>query len=247
MIGSNSRRVGVLVPLGNVMHALEFATLRPAGVTFQFEAFAYPAAGTDDFCQGLSLQMAEPLARLKAWGAEAVLVGCTTASMSCAHPSFIRRLQKEVDMPIVTAAQASRSACAALGLRSLAVATPYGQPNNQIVADFLRSTSIEVASIQGLDLDASPQLWREQALRLTPADFLAFSRHVDVPEAQGIYLPCTGVPSIAIVDALESSSGKPVVSSVQAGFWAVLNQLAVRAHSNVGGRLLRHWPDEPSS
>ncbi len=247
MIERNDRRVGVLVPQGNVTHELEFATLRPAGVTFRFDAFAYPAAGTVDFCRGLSQQMAEPLTRLKDWGAEVVLVGCTTASMSCAYPSFVRTLQSEVDVPIVTAAQASRSACVALGLRSLAVATPYGQPNNRIVADFLRSASIDVANIQGLGLDATPQLWKEHALRLTPADFLAFSRRVDVPAAQGIYLPCTGLPSIAIIDALELSVGKPVLSSVQAGFWAVLNQLGVRARSNEGGHLLRHWPDWPLS
>ena len=219
MIERDSRRVGVLVPQGNVMHELEFAMLRPDGVAFRFERFSYPAAGTVDFCKGLSLQMAGPITRLKDWGAEAVLVGCTTASMSCA----------------------------ALGLRSLAVATPYGQPNNRIVADFLRSASIDVANIQGLGLDATPQRWQEQALRLTSTDFLAFSRRVDVPAAQGIYLPCTGVPSIALIDPLELSVGKPVLSSVQAGFWAVLSQLGVRARRNMGGQLLRHWPETQSS
>ena len=71
MIERDGRRVGVLVPQGNVMHELEFAMLRPDGVAFRFEGFAYPAAGTVDFCKGLSLQMAEPVTRLKDWGAEA--------------------------------------------------------------------------------------------------------------------------------------------------------------------------------
>ena len=234
-------RVGVLVPAGNVVHEREFARLCPPGVIFHFAAFTYPAAGARDFCADLAVQMIVPLQSLVDQGACAVLIGCTTATMACAGPTFIDGLSRHAQMPVIGAAGAVLDAIRALQIGSLAVATPYGEPNNQIVREFLQSNGVNVAAIRGLGFDRTPELWRQKALTLSAEDMLQFSLDTNAPDADAIYLPCTGVPSVAIMDRLEAVTGKPALSSVQAGFWAILRRVGFDGRRESGGRLLKEW------
>jgi arylmalonate decarboxylase len=238
---NESIRVGVLVPAGNTIHEREFAALRPEGVEFRFAGFTYPPMGTPQFCADLFAQMAAPVAELKAWGAQALLVGCTTASMLCADPAREAELRQLAGVPVVTAASAVRDALAALGLRRVAVATPYGARGNAVVADYLRTLGIETVAIRGLDLDRSPEVWKREAPALTPQQVVELGLSIDGPEAEALYLPCTGIGSVEAIALYEQRTGKPALSSVQAGFWATLRGLGVDGRRTGAGRLVAEW------
>ena len=179
-------RIGVLVPAGNVIHEREFMRLQTASVEFRFTSFLYPAAGSTNFCADLLAQMATPIAELKAWDAQAILVGCTTASMSCANDGWNASLEHMANAPVITAADASGQAIAVLALKSVAVATPYGDAGNVIVANFLRAQGVEVAAIKGLGLDSSMELWRKRAPFLSTQEILDFSLSIDSDGAQAM-------------------------------------------------------------
>ncbi len=234
-------RVGVLVPAGNTIHEREFAALCPAAVEFRFAGFSYPPMGRPEFCADLFAQMSAPVAELKAWGARALLVGCTTASMLCADPAREAQLQQLAGVPVVTAASAVRDALAALGLARIAVATPYGERGNGVVVDYLRTLGIETVAIRGLDLDRSPEVWKREASALTAQQVVDLGLSVDAPSAEALYLPCTGIGSVEAIDLYERRAGKPALSSVQAGFWATMRRLGIDARQPGAGRLIREW------
>jgi maleate cis-trans isomerase len=236
-----TRRIGVTVPAGNVVHEREFAQLGLPGVQFHFSGFSYPPAGTNDFCADMAGNLRAPMRELKEWGAEVILVGCTTASMMCAGDDFTATLEAAAGVPVITAADATRQAARALGAQTLAVATPYGEPNNRIVAQFLSSQGFEIAAIAGLNLDRSLEVWRTEALQLTPQQMLEFSCTIDRPEADALYLPCTGVPSVEAIELFEQERGKSAFSSVQAGYWASLRRLGIDGRQRGYGRLIEHW------
>lgn len=235
-----SLRIGVTVPTGNVVHAREFAALAPAGVEFRFAEFSYPPPG-GDFCGAIVGQMAHPLGALRDWGADLVLIGCTTVSMTCADETFTAQLEALAGAPVATAAGATRAAIAALGLDVLSVATPYGEVNNRIVETFLTEAGVKVAAIEGLNLDRAPDVWRAEAPALTGEQVLALGRSVDRAESQGLYLPCTGIASLEAIDRFEAATGKPAFSSVQAGYWASLKRLGYDGRRAGAGRLLETW------
>lgn len=238
-------RIGVLVPAGNTIHEREFAALRPPGVAFRFAGFGYPPAHAADFCADLTTRMAEPIAALREWGAQLLLVGCTAASMRCADPETDARLEHLAGVPVVTAASAAREACAALGLRRVAVATPYGAASNGIVSRYLGSIGVEVAAIRGLDLDRSPEVWAREVPALTPQQVCELGLAIDAPMVEALYLPCTGLASIEAIELYERRSGKPALSSVQAGFWASLHRLGIDGRRGGAGRLVADWPALP--
>jgi maleate cis-trans isomerase len=175
------------------------------------------------------------------WGAELILVGCTTASMMCSSEQHRAALEESAGVPVLTAAGASRLACLALGARTLAVATPYGDRNNQIVADFLNSQKLRISRIAGLNLDVSAATWVAAAPTLTPQRVFEFGCTIDSPEADALYLPCTGMGSLQAIEQFEKARGKGAFSSVQAGFWASLKRLGIDGRQSGSGRLLERW------
>ena len=237
----SSLRIGVLVPRGNTIHEREFARLNIAAVNFSFCSFAYPPADSPSFCDDLISQMDAPIRELKTCGVQAILVGCTTASMQCAGVRNQSRLEAMAGMPVVTAASASLAAAAALGLSRVSVATPYGERGNQVVSMFLESQGITVAAIEGLALDRSPEDWAASASTLPPEKLLALALRIDSAQSQGLYLPCTGIGSLDAIAMFEARTGKPAFSSVQAGFWASLRLLGCEARQSGSGRLLDTW------
>jgi maleate isomerase len=240
MSDATSVRVGVLVPQGNTVHAAEFERLKPPSVTFKFLSFGYPPM-SDDFCVDLVQNMAPAMEAFQIWGAQVVLVGCTTASMACVSDSFTRQLEAIAGVPVVTAAGAAKEAIAAFDIDTLAVATPYGAVNNGIVQDFLVKSGVAVAAIQGLNLDRSVEVWIAGQPTLTPDKVFELSCKVDNDVAQGLYLPCTGMGSIDAIDRFERAVGKPAFSSVQAGYWAALRRAGFDGRQSGAGRLLEQW------
>lgn len=240
MSKDKSLRIGVLVPQGNTVHANEFERLKPDGVSFRFLGFSYPK-DSHDFCGDLIEEMASPLEAFKAWGADLVLVGCTTASMACIGARFVQGLEAIVGVPVVTAAGAAREAITALDTWSLSVATPYGETNNTIVETFLTESGVKVAALQGLDLDRSDEAWAAGLATLTPDRVFELSCSVDRDDARGLYLPCTAMGSIDVIDRFEKATSKPAFSSVQAGYWASLRRLGFDGRQIGAGRLLEQW------
>jgi arylmalonate decarboxylase len=232
-------RIGILVPAGNVVHEREFARLRPRAVSFRFAGFHYPMGGPG-FCSDILRELDAPLHELGAWGARIVLLGCTTASMLCAGEGWQARLQEIAQVPVITAAAAVSKALTALNIRALAVATPYGESNNRIITQYLESRQVTVSAIRGMALDRSPEAWRA-ASAVNAEQMLNLALDVDVAAAEGLFLPCTGVVSLAALDPFERLRGKPALSSVQAGFWASLQHLGIDGRCADGGRLLRGW------
>ncbi len=185
--------------------------------------------------------MEQPLRDLAAWGAELTLIGCTTASMDCTDSGCQRRLEEAVGVPILSAAQAVREAITALQVRRLAVATPYGDKNNDIVSRYLHSIGVQVSAIAGLGLDVSPESWATVRGSLGRDRLYELAVSIDSADAEALYLPCTGVASLEIIDRFERMTAKPAVSSVQAGFWASLRRLRIDGSTPDAGRLVRRW------
>ena len=194
-----------------------------------------------DYCADLATLMADPAKELKAWGAEVILIGCTTASMKCGDPQHIARMEAIAGVPLVTAASAVREALKALSIKSLTIATPYGDRSNGIVSNFINSCGVNVSAIAGFAYDANMTMFKEKATTLTPAEVTAFITGIDKPEADGMFMPCTGVRSVEAIAQLEKARGKAVISSVQAGFWAALRRIGLDGRQEGYGRLLSTW------
>ncbi|MCA8881445.1 MAG: ectoine utilization protein EutA [Rhodobacteraceae bacterium] len=142
----------------------------------------------------------------------AVAFACTAAS-SVLGDDAVREAVQSVrpGVPVITPAGAARRAFAALGLRRIALLTPYLPETTRPVIDFFETEGIEImrATCLGIDDD------RRMALA-DDATILAAAEEADHPSAEALFISCTALPAMALAAEIEMRLGKPVVTSNQA-------------------------------
>jgi maleate isomerase len=102
-----------------------------------------------------------------------------------------------------------------LGLRRIAVATPYIDSVTQRLLEFLGEHHVEAVSSIGLGL--LDHIWK-----VGYAEVVQAVRAVDRPEAEGVFISCTNVPTYDIIAPLERMLGKPVLTANQVTMWSAL-------------------------
>jgi maleate isomerase len=105
-----------------------------------------------------------------------------------------------------------------LGLRRVAVVTPYIDSVTQRLLSFLGEHRVEVVSSVGLGL--LDHIWK-----VGYAEIVQAVTAVDVPEADGLFISCTNVPTYDIIGPLERWLGKPVLTANQVTMWSALNAI----------------------
>ena len=160
-------RIGTIIPVSNTTNEVEFNRFKPVGVTVHFTRVPLdgnPAA--DDFkaMLGAAGRAAEELA---ATGADVINYGCTSGSMACPSDRLLGTMEDASGKPALSTAGAILDALKALGLRRIAMATPYLDATNEKERGFIERHGFEVSAIKGLGLGGS--LEKIQKISRVPA------------------------------------------------------------------------------
>jgi maleate isomerase len=121
----------------------------------------------------------------------------------------------------VTTSGALLEALRHLGVRRLAIATPYNADLTHLLTGFLHEAEFEVVSAGYLDREAGIATIRPAAIRR-----LALA--VDRPEADALFFSCTNLRTYDLIADLENQLGKPVLSANQVTMWAALKAAGIR-------------------
>lgn len=162
-----------------------------------------------------------------------VAYACTAGSFASgrAGERAIREAMLDAGAPrAVTTSGAVVAALRALGVRRVAVATPYDAAVTGLLVDYLTDCGLEVTASAHLGLD--DEIWR------VPEGATAdLARRVLTPDAEAVFLSCTNLPTYDAIAGIEAELGLPVVTSNQATLWAALDLLGLAA-VGPGQRLL---------
>lgn len=242
MIPSRGRaRIGVLVPFTNTNLEPDMALLAPPGVAvYTARMGGYDEDEIPDETQMQALgasDLDEPLTLLSGAKPDVVLYGCTSATLSHG-PAFDRdlaaRIKQQSGAHTVTAAGALVHALNSLGATTIAFASPYVAPINDLAIAFLADMGIEVISRADMDTALS----NEGQGALTPDDVMALALRADHPDADALVLSCTDMRSVECIADIEDHIKKPVVTSNQAMVFQAMEALGIAAPIPGFGRLL---------
>jgi maleate isomerase len=155
-------------------------------------------------------------------GAGVVAFACTTGSL-VRGPGFDRELVARMEgasgVRATTTSTALVAALEALGARTVAVATPYVDELNDLEARFLEANGFEVTALRGLGIGTDPEITRVPYERTRA---LAHEAAEAGGEPDAVFISCTGLPTLAILDDLERELGRPVISSNAVTIWHTL-------------------------
>jgi maleate cis-trans isomerase len=238
MIGWRAR-LGFLLPPGNPTVEPEVIAMAPAGVSVHFQRMV--ARGTPGAHAGQSDRnrmmldnidaSIEMLALVKP---DVIAIAHTATSYGLGREGearLVARLQQQTGIRVVTAFGSVVTALQRLGVTRVALAAPYSAETTLAGKAHLEACGFRVVGCENLkDVANIYDETAERAYRL--------ARSVDTAEAEAVFLSGTGMPTIAVLEALEQDFRKPVLSSNAAMTWHALREAGVHAPIAGYGRLL---------
>lgn len=147
----------------------------------------------------------------------------------------IKRITELTGIPSCTSITAAVKALRKLGVKKLAIATPYKDERNRERKTFLEHLGFEVQSIKGLQLER-----RVEISKLSPDTAYQLGREalLAAGNAEAIYFSCSLWSTVQAIDKLEKDFGVPVVTNTQAQIWWALRTLHINEPIHGYGRLL---------
>jgi len=233
MYGTRAR-LGILVPSANTITEEEFNALKPDGVSVHAARMFITHPTAENLAR-----MAEDTERatkmIATLGPSVIAFVCTTGSLLSGigwDEELINRIEKIAKVPATTTATAVIRAFKELGVTKVSVGTPYNEELNKMEADFFESSGIKVLDLKGLDL--TPEEMNQLALERV----MELAREVDKPDAEAVFLSCTNLKALPIIEQLEKELKKYVFSSNVATFWDAIRMLGIKQRIIGKGMLL---------
>jgi maleate isomerase len=220
--------------------------LAPAGVSVHFTRMvAHGEAGSHQGQEARNrsqiAHLDENVALIAMVKPAAIVMAHTAMSYTlgkAGEAQLVERLERSSGIPFVTAFGSVIRALAHLGAQRVALATPYSGEATLKSKAHLEAHGLEVVSSG--QLDNVNNIYDETSERA-----YELAKHVDVPNAQAIFISGLGMPSIDVLEKLERALGKPVISSASAMMWNALRVAKVAEPVGGYGSLLSEMGSEP--
>lgn len=239
------RRLGLLVPASDMVSEVDFHNHLPPSVVFYTARLRQPqdsGIGTTANYQGL-VDSAPDAAKSVALANAELLVYCCTSGSFFKGPNWHRELSDLLEnasgVPAVTTSTAVITALAAIGARTVFLASPYPDSVNQAEADFLKSHGFQVTAVLNFGCTMSKEIYR-----ISPDDIVKAvdARRSEIRRNDVLFLTCTGLRAVDVIENLERELGLPVITSNSATLWLAMTRLGVDATNTRLGRLSRLSP-----
>ena len=230
-------RIGLLVPSINTTMETEFWRIAPAGVSVHSARIAGGRHGTPEELRSMenaSKQAAREVAMVEP---DVVVYGCTSGSFF-EGPAWNKKIGEQLteitQAPTVTTAGAMAACLMAGGYQKVDVVTPYVEVTNERLKRFLKAHGIDVVKLGTFDM-----LDMFDHARIEPEEIYRKVREITSPKAEAVFVACTQLRALEVLDVLERDLGKPVYSAVQASAWQAYEAMGVDPRIMNCGSLLR--------
>jgi maleate cis-trans isomerase len=229
-------KIGLLIPSFNTTMEPDFWRLAPEGVSVHVARLKTERLLTSEALRGMEKDTEGGAERLADAEVDVIAYGCTSGSFIEGHEwnkQIIDKIQKNAGIPSITTTDAMIRGLEEKKLRKISVFTPYVSKTNEQLKKYLNEAGIKVLDLQALEIldgfdHASIPTWQVYEL----------VRKADRPEAQGVFIACTQVRALPVLDSLEEDLRKPVVSANQATMWLALKTVGFGGRIEGYGSLL---------
>ena len=241
-------RLGFMIPPQNPTVEREMTELLPRGVSAHYQRMvSRGAVGTLDNLQARAAShlahMDDTVGLIAGVEPDVIVLAHTATSYAlgkAGEAKLTQHLEAMTGIPFTSALVSAVAAFAALGVRRVAVGTAYDMALTLRGKAVLEEYGLEVVAAECLPDVKS--IFDESQARI-----YKLARSIDRPDADAVFLSGVGLPTIALLGALESDLGKPVLSSVAAMTWNALRLAGIGSPVAGYGRLLEDVRYRPPS
>ena len=150
---------------------------------------------------------------------DCVAYGCTTGTVAAGYATIKSKInlakpEAKVTTPITSAINALR----AMKIEKISIFTPYTKKINDSVVNFLKKENIIINSLTYLDIASDLDIGKVDEKYL----YEVLSK-IELEDSEALFVSCTALPVLSIIDKLEKKLNKIVLSSNQTLIWEALN------------------------
>lgn len=218
------KKIGLIYPSAGWVMEQELNEMTPDGVSIH--TTRVPLGNTDvEGLNKLLLKTQEAAQLLSDIPVDCILLGCTSASFInglAYEKNMIADMVKLTGIPFTTTSTSVVNAIKAMGVKKVAVATPYIDEVTQLALAYLKENDIEVCNARGMGLLLDRDI---DAVKLD--DVYEFAKDTDCEEAEALVVLCTGLRTIPNIEKLEKRLNKPVITAIQASMWNALRMVGI--------------------
>jgi len=164
---------------------------------------------------------------------DCVAYGCTSGTIAAGYNSIKQKInlvkpEAKVTTPITAAIKALKK----LSINKISIFTPYTKEINDSVVKYFENENIIINSLSYYDIASDLDIGKVDQHSL----FEVLSE-IELDNSDALFVSCTALPVLSIIDKLEKKLNKIVLSSNQTLIWDSLNQIGFKEKIDGFGKL----------
>ena len=164
---------------------------------------------------------------------DCVAYGCTSGTIAAGYESIQKKIKNAKPEAIVTTpSTASIKALKKLNVNKIAIFTPYSKKLNDEVLDFFKKENFEIKANSYFGIESDIDIGKVE-----PNYLYEVLSKMNLNGAEALFVSCTALPVLSIIDRLEDKLKKFVLSSNQTLIWDSLNAIGYKNNIEGFGKL----------
>ena len=163
-----------------------------------------------------------------------VAYACTSGTIAIGEDKVKEKVQLAkpgcyVTTPITSAIKAFKE----MNAKKIALFTPYPESVNKTILEYFNRKNINIISFSTFNIDLD-----EDIASVDPKYLLETLIELDINDADALFISCTALPALEILDQVEKKINKIVLSSNQTLIWDTLRSIGYKSPVEGYGKLL---------
>ena len=154
---------------------------------------------------------------------DCVVYGCTSGTIVSGYDNIKKKINLAKPNTLVTTpSTAALNALKKKNIKKISIVTPYIKSVTDDVVIFFKDNNFEITSNTYFDIESDIDIGRVDQDKL----FEILSK-IDHKDAEALFVSCTSLPVLNIIEKLEKKLGITVLSSNQALIWETLEYINI--------------------
>ena len=229
-------RIGLILPHEDYTTEYEFNKVAPPDVAFYATRIKLKSVTREGLLK-MSEEVETAVERLPP-KINLIVYHCTSGTFVMGprwESDLLNRIRKKTGLLVISTMESVVKALNSLKLNKICLVTPYTKDLNEKEIDYMAKFNVTVIKDVALSMTKT-----EDMCALEQEEIYKWAKEVDSSEADCVFISCTGLKTMGLIDRLERELNKPIVSSNSATLWHSLRLCGVQTTNVSGyGRLFR--------
>ena len=167
---------------------------------------------------------------------DCIAYGCTSGTIAAGYNSIYEKINSvKPNTKVTTPITSILNALKILKVNKLSIFTPYTKEINQSLIKFFDKKEIEIVELSYFDIASDIDIGK-----VDPNHLFDVISKKNLTKSDALFVSCTALPVLSIINELEKKLDKIILSSNQALIWDTLRQIGFKEKDEKFGELLRN-------